>query len=277
MKLIVLFFGCLFFIACNQKGNKPESKSHNNPDKNEHKQEQSLLKKDEFTPLNYVATFLGEDSLQVTYQLAEVSEKAPYILLCHQAGYSRGEYIESIKTFNELGYNALALDQRSGNEANGIINETAKKADSLGLDQSYLAAEKDIRSAITLIDQLSSNDIILLGSSYSASLVLKIAADKGFPYRNRIKAVIAFSPGEYLKNYELSPTLNNISCPVFMTAAKNEMAQIKMLSKNISTEFLTLYQPETESKHGSSALWDETDGSKACWDALSAFLFQLKN
>jgi len=42
--------------------------------------------------------------------------------------YSRGEYIDTAIKLNELGYSVMAIDQRSGNSANGILNETAKLA-----------------------------------------------------------------------------------------------------------------------------------------------------
>lgn len=276
MRTFALLFGIGFLFSCGSKeAQKTDDKTTSDQSDTTEKKEVSVIK-DEFRALNYTSTFLGEDSLRVTYQVAEISEKSPYILLCHQAGFSRGEYVETIKTFNELGYNCVAIDQRSGKEANGIINETAARADSMGLEISYLEAEKDIRSAITLIDQISQNDIILLGSSYSASLVLKIAADSSFAFRDRIKAVVSFSPGEYIKNYELTPTLSSINSPVFITAAKNEIEQIEAISQNIPSDKLTLYKPQEESIHGSRALWEETSGSEACWDALSAFLFQLQ-
>lgn len=275
MRTFALLIGIGFLISCGSEETKKTDEKSTSDQSNTTEKEVSVIK-DEFTALNYTSTFLGEDSLRVTYQVAEISEKSPYILLCHQAGFSRGEYAETIKTFNELGYNCVAIDQRSGKEANGIINETAARADSMGLEISYLEAEKDIRSAITLIDQISQNDIILLGSSYSASLVLKIAADSSFNFRDRIKAVVSFSPGEYIKNYELTPTLSSINSPVFITAAKNEIEQIEAISQNIPSDKLTLYKPREESIHGSRALWEETSGSEVCWDALSAFLFQLQ-
>ena len=44
-------------------------------------------------------TFLAEDGLLITADLYEINPKKPYILLFHQAGYSRGEYKETTQKF----------------------------------------------------------------------------------------------------------------------------------------------------------------------------------
>ncbi|MCK5453881.1 MAG: hypothetical protein KAJ16_05940, partial [Calditrichia bacterium] len=70
-------------------------------------------------------TFPSQDGLPITADLYIVHGKeAPFILLFHQAGFSRGEYLNIAPVLNELGFNAMAIDQRSGKEVNGIVNET---------------------------------------------------------------------------------------------------------------------------------------------------------
>src|ERR1051326_2881810 len=70
-------------------------------------------------------TFPASDGVIVTADLYFISDSLPYMILCHQAGYSRAEYAETAGKFCHLGYNCLAIDQRSGKEVNGVKNETA--------------------------------------------------------------------------------------------------------------------------------------------------------
>jgi len=55
-------------------------------------------------------TFPASDGLVVTADLyMAYAPTAPMILLFHQAGYSRGEYLEIAPRLNALGFNALGL------------------------------------------------------------------------------------------------------------------------------------------------------------------------
>src|SRR5687768_9393059 len=77
-------------------------------------------------------TFPSKDGITITGDMYMINDTMPYMLLCHQAGYSRGEYKETAKRFNKLGFNCLAIDQRSGNEVNGVKNMTAEAAKKAG-------------------------------------------------------------------------------------------------------------------------------------------------
>gem|GEM_PF-5977157 len=48
---------------------------------------------------------------------------SPLILLFHQAGSSRGEYNEIAPRLNELGFNCIAVDLRSGEFSRGKITK----------------------------------------------------------------------------------------------------------------------------------------------------------
>ena len=85
--------------------------------------------------------FSAPDSLPICADLYALENKdAPWILLCHQAGYSRGEYRETALKLNAMGYSCMALDQRSGEQVNGVINRTAKEAKKRGWAQEYTDA-----------------------------------------------------------------------------------------------------------------------------------------
>ena len=52
--------------------------------------------------------FQSKDGLEITADLYQVENPKLTILLCHQAGYSRGEYINTAKKINALGYSCMA-------------------------------------------------------------------------------------------------------------------------------------------------------------------------
>ena len=60
--------------------------------------------------------FPSMDNLQITADVYLTENKdAPFILLFHQAGWSRGAYREIGPQLNALGFNCMSIDQRSGN------------------------------------------------------------------------------------------------------------------------------------------------------------------
>ena len=85
-------------------------------------------------PAMETVTFPAADGLAVTADLYLAHDKeAPFVILFHQAGYSRGEYGQIAPRLNGLGFNALAVDQRSGGAAKGVMNETAALARAPGI------------------------------------------------------------------------------------------------------------------------------------------------
>jgi predicted alpha/beta hydrolase len=72
-------------------------------------------------------TFPAADGLEVTADLYRASEDlaTPMIVLFHQAGFSRGEYLQIAPRLGGMGFNCLAVDQRSGKATAGVTDETA--------------------------------------------------------------------------------------------------------------------------------------------------------
>lgn len=90
-------------------------------------------------------SFPSEDGLKVTADLYGLEDSgAPMIVLFHQANWSRGEYREIAPKLNAMGFACLAVDQRSGREAEGVVNETAKRAreKELGTERAYGVAHR---------------------------------------------------------------------------------------------------------------------------------------
>lgn len=218
-------------------------------------------------------TFPSMDGLLISADIYEVNGLKPTILLCHQAGYSRGEYKDTALQLNKLGYSCVAIDQRSGNNINNIQNETAQRALEEGLSTSYLDAKQDIEAAIDFMFIENENQpIILVGSSYSASLVLLIGKEN-----LKVKAVVSFSPGEYLKGIQLSKKVKDYTKPVFVTSSQKEIPQVDKLEMNTVNGFLYHFKPLVKGIHGSRVLWKSTKGNETYWEALEVFLEKVKN
>ncbi len=199
---------------------------------------------------------------------------APLIVLFHQAGSSRGEYSEIAPRLNQLGFNCIAIDQRSGEYSRGIDNETAIRAGKKGLPTSYADALPDIIAALRYARKnFPQSKIIAWGSSYSAALVLKVAGD----HPQLVDGVIAFSPGEYFAHLGKSKTwisdaAKNIKTPVFITSSRDEAKSWASIYQHIPEQFRHSFIPATPGKHGSKALWKKYADSPAYWRAVTAFL-----
>ena len=221
-------------------------------------------------------TFKSKDGLLITADLYQSADKdAPYIILYHQARYSRGEYLEIAPKLNSMGFNCLAIDQRSGNEINGVINETHKRAEEKGLDTKYPDAWPDIEAAFLYVTKkLNASKVIVWGSSYSAAMAFIL----GSKYKAQISAILAFAPGEYFKidDKSISDYAKNINYPVFITSAKSEEQYWRPIYNNLNTDDKDFYLPKDEGYHGSKALWTEYDGSDLYWEAVTKFLEKVK-
>lgn len=221
-------------------------------------------------------TFPTTDSLTMTADLYWTGDEGkPFIILFHQADYSRGEYLEIAPKLNALGYNCLAVDQRSGGAAKGVINETSKAAKAAGLPMGYADAYPDLEAALAyVVSTYAPNQLIVWGSSYSSSLVLILASE----HPDEISAVLSFSPGEYFKldGKMVADYAKSITQPVFITSAKSEERDWRPIADQITTEGSVFFVPQASGRHGSSTLNDSASGHEEYWAAVEAFLASLK-
>ncbi len=221
--------------------------------------------------------FPSKDEVNITADLyMSTNKKAPYILLCHQALYSRGSYREIAVQLNGMGYNCLAIDQRSGLSAKNIPNETHKAAKNKNKPTKYINALPDIEAALEFLsNDLKATSTILWGSSYSASLALYIASKNS----DKLTGVLAFSPGEYfkIKDKTIAEYASAITCPAFITSSKSEAKKLQPIFNNIPSKNKFNFIPETKGFHGSKALWSTKNGNEAYWTAVKQFLRELSN
>ena len=221
--------------------------------------------------------FTSKDGLRITADYYKIyADTVPLIVLFHQAGWSRGEYIEIAPRLNQMGFNCLAVDLRSGKTVNNIDNETFLEAKKKMKETGYLAAEIDIISAVEYAINIAGGKIILWGSSYSASLALKVAGQ----YQDKVEAVMAFSPGEYFRSFGKPPdfisnSVSNLNVKVFIACANREKESCEAIFDRIPSKNKIFFVPETSGNHGSSALWNIQTDNKAYWKAVESFLEKI--
>ncbi len=220
-------------------------------------------------------TFKASDGLEITADLYVTNpETVPFIILFHQARWSRGEYLEIAPKLNELGFNCIAIDQRSGGEVNDVINETHQRAEKQGSGTNYIDALVDMNSAIDYIKEKypKAGNLIIWGSSYSSALVLHIAS-----VRKDINGALSFAPGEYFEDQGkpkdwLKQGAKNISIPTFITSAKLEKKNWWDIAMEIPEHNRAYFLPTKLGKHGSRALWSKFTDSEEYWVAVKEFL-----
>src|ERR1051325_2248742 len=190
-----------------------------------------------------IITFPSKDGLPIVADWYPCSKSdAPIILLCHQARFSRGEYKEIAPRLNKYGFNCLAIDQRAGDRVNKIDNETAKFAKERGLSTDYGSAEQDIVAAVKYLNEKYKKRIIIFGSSYSASLALKVAKDN-----DGVGAVIVFSPAEYFDDKTfVASHCSGLDKPIFATSSKEHVDELNDLIKDVVSRLKVQYVPQSE-------------------------------
>lgn len=215
--------------------------------------------------------FPSKDNVTITGDIYLTDNlKAPFIILFHQAMFSRGEYLEIAPILNSWGFNCMAIDQRSGMKINGVMNETHKNAKSKGKSTKYTDAYPDLEAALSYVKkEYSPEKLIIWGSSYSSSLVFVLAAK-----HPEIKGVLSFSPGEYFKfeNKTISDWAKDVKCPVFVTSSKKEAKDCSIIFNNSPNNRNVQFIPEVSGFHGSKALWKSKTGNEKYREAVKLFL-----
>jgi dienelactone hydrolase len=216
----------------------------------------------------------AKDGVQIRGDLYPLDEEsrgsAPTILLFHQAGSNRGEYASIAPRLNELGFNALAIDQRSGGDRWGYQNETVEK---LGESTDYLDALPDLEAALEWAEEFGSTGKTLIwGSSYSSALVFLLAAGNG-----EVDAILSFSPGEYLGSGqdEVRTAARKVTQPVLVLTPDDERGRAQPVVDAIAAKDKRFVVPD-RAVHGSSMLVsDRNPGAAEVWVEVEKFLAPL--
>lgn len=221
-------------------------------------------------------TFRTSDGVTVhgdLYEAPGLERSAPLILLFHQGGGdARGEYRPLVGRLLNAGYHALAIDQRLGGERFGQQNRTVA-----GLEQgydSYCDAYPDLVAALRFARRENfSGPLIAWGSSYSAALAIRLAAEHG----ESLVAVLAFSPasGEPMKGCNPEPFAKQLDVPLL---ALRPVGEMEVPSVPVQLAAFREMGHETyvadPGVHGSSMLnaGRVGAGTDKTWDVVLAFI-----
>lgn len=166
-------------------------------------------------------------------------------LLFHQADSNRMEYEPALSNLHVAGFDTLTVDQRSGGTKWNFDNATVKR---LGASTEYAEAYPDLEAALDYAIKRKYKTILVMGSSYSASLAIVLASNNP----DTVDGVAAFSPGEYFpdKNW-IKAAAARLKVPLFVTGATNEKQRVKEVLINAQDKDVTLSIP-LNSVHGAS-------------------------
>jgi len=220
-------------------------------------------------------SFPSQDGLEISARLYEAESGAQPILLCHQARFNKQEYADIAPRLREMGYTAMAIDQRSGGDFAGQANETHNRAKTQNLSTDYVDAQQDIEAALNDLYKKTQQPVILWGSSYSSALVFFVAEK----HPEKVKAVISFSPGNYFgdQRKNLKTVFSGLKQPFWVTSSRSESEQLsKLINKESLDKNQSQFIPNQKGHHGSRALWVNQIHNEEYWTSLKQFLKRLK-
>lgn len=216
--------------------------------------------------------FPSKDGVTITADMYEANPDYPWIVLFHKAQSSRGEFQRIAVKLNRLELNCIAVDLRAGKEANFIVNETYVLAKNTGLGTDYLDAEQDMIAAIEKTYIIGRKPVIILGSSYSASLALKLGAEM-----SQVKAVVAFSPGEYFGNkLDVAKAAQGLNKPTFIACGADEKKYTDPIANAVPSKKKIYFAPPSGGAHGAASLDKGTEGETEYWIQMINFIQSVK-
>ncbi|HZV93909.1 MAG TPA: alpha/beta fold hydrolase [Caldimonas sp.] len=202
-------------------------------------------------------------------------ERPPVIIAFHQAESNHAEYAPIAPRLAQDGFTVLAIDQRSGDGAFGGTNLTVE---TLGDSTDYDEALPDLEAALAWAHEHADGaPVIAWGSSYSAALVFLLAAR----HADEVSAVVAFSPGEYLRNpTAVHDAARQLTMPVYIDQASSadEIAASTSILDAVGNSHKRMFMQDP-STHGASTLRADSNpmGNEAHWQSVLKFLAPFKH
>lgn len=217
-------------------------------------------------------SFKSENGITISADIYPNEDKsAPIFLLFHQYRSSRGEYRDIAPILLDMGFNVIAFDTRAGgtDRWNNVENLTSINNEDIPIDY-YPEVYPDLEAALQyVIDSGYTGKKIVWGSSFSSTLVIKLAGD----YPDKIAAVLSFSPGEYVRsnNKIVSEWASKVEgIPVFVTCGAQEQDKAKPIYDAIPGDLKNFYLPKS-GNHGSSILIDDARN----WQPVKEFISKV--
>ena len=169
-------------------------------------------------------------TLYAYQHLVDDAGDRPLVLLFHQgASNARAEYGPLLPQVVDAGFDVVMVDQRRGGSRFGGINRTVE---ALGdREFSYCDTYADVEAVLAHARTLTDAPVVVWGSSYSATMVLKLAAERP----GEIDRVLSFSPasGEPMAGCDPGDFAADVEVPVLVLRPRNE-AEIPRLAEQLA-------------------------------------------
>ncbi len=198
------------------------------------------------------------------------------LLLFHQGGGdARGEYAPIVPRLLSRSYDVITVDLRRGGDRFGHVNRTASSAQG---EFAYCDVMPDLEAALAFAGREGrAAPIVIWGSSYSATLVIHLAAR----YPDDIAGVLAFSPagGEPMQGCDPEPVVRDVRAPLLVVRPAREAALDHVHAQIEAFRAAGVDVRVVESgSHGSSTLVPERAGehTEATWSVVLDFLARLR-
>lgn len=213
------------------------------------------------------------DSLMITADEYVTADTLPYLVLLHEQGSSRGEYVNILHRFQKMNFNCLVPDLRNGGNTGYLTNETAKRSRNRKYSRKATDIEGDIKAAVDYAVMQSGKKVVLVGAGANGSLALVAARDM-----DPVKAVIALSPGEFFRNeFSVEETIAGIEKPVLVLSSKMEYPYMEQLLSGVDEGYKELFTPKDhEGRRGAEALTDNNPSQSSYWLSILLFFKELQ-
>ena len=205
---------------------------------------------------------LTDDGVEVfgTPYFGDLPPEAPLVLLFHQGGSDgRGEYEPLIPWLNASGYRAVAWDLRAGGDVHGGVNRTAAALPT-DVSNDFCSAYSDMKAALGYVrEQGLADEVVVWGSSYSAALVFRLAAE----YPGDISGLVAFSPasGGPMASCRARAWVDRVTAPMLVLRPGAEMDNPSAVEqRDLLIQAGVRFEVIEAGVHGSSMLVDARTG-----------------
>jgi len=174
-------------------------------------------------------SFLTPDGFQLKGDFFPATPAAPVVLLLHQLGMNRSEFIGLAKALQASGINALAYDARGHGES--VLKDGKKVTYETFTDKDFENTTVDMDTAIRFLRDTkkisAKSPIGIVGASIQSSTGLIYASE-----HPDVRAVVLLSPGlDYHGIDTKGPMALYGNRPVFIAASINDSASYKAVKE----------------------------------------------
>jgi len=201
------------------------------------------------------------------------TKRPPLILAFHQGGGdARGEYAPIVPRLVDEGFAVMTIDQRQGGDVFEGTNRTVAGLPE-GLEYGFCDAYPDLEAALAYARTQGFGRIIVWGSSYSAALAIRLAAD----HPEHVDRVVALSPasGDPMEGCQPVEPASRLTVPALMVRPERE-ASIDFVAADLAAyrEMGHEVYVSPGGSHGSSVLVEARTGAPTTevWNRVLSFL-----